>query len=344
MLHILAGGWGYPNLGDEAILTGYRDFFASQRIDALVTSANPERTASAIGVPRHDLGVEGSALTGHSTGSMILGGGGYLNASWIPEIHRKLKRLIADRRSRPLVGHSIEVRGVEDPRFRRKLARLLSEEARISVRDEQSADALSRIGHNVDVLPDAISLLYPAVNKFAGHISYVTGRVVLNLLDISRRPDSTESLFPVDRWNDFASQLISRLGSKCIVMTVGDGDEKFLLSLPPVDVIKPKTVTEMISVLASASGVISVRMHPALIASMIGRPTLSIPYCGKVRPTLKKLRLDELLVQSADVDEALARLTDERSFDEAWSAAHAECASWLRDLVGSDQSPRADAR
>jgi polysaccharide pyruvyl transferase WcaK-like protein len=54
---VLAGGWGYNNLGDEAILAGYVETLLGHDLDPTIISVDPRKTRAAQrrGIPQREL-------------------------------------------------------------------------------------------------------------------------------------------------------------------------------------------------------------------------------------------------------------------------------------------------
>lgn len=326
---VLAGGWGYENLGDEAILASYIEAL-SDIVDLTITSADPARTT------RAQRGGPVVVREGSARGATLLvGGGGYLNGRWIPEIYRKLwdlRRMAAGE----VVAHGVEVRRMDGP-VRQKLFNGTFTGAAMAVRDELSALEVDRIGcvpSTLTVAPDAITLLAPHLDKYGVEIPEMRGKVVLNLLDISHRSDADEAEIDIERWDDFVRELVRRLGKDAVGLVGGGGDRAYATGIvPDLTLVEPHTVPAMVSVLRSARAVLSVRMHPALLASALGTPVVSVPYCGKVRPTLERIGVDDCILTALDVDRVMADLTLARDHAAAWTEAHAVSSSWLLEAL-----------
>lgn len=329
---ILAGGWGYENLGDEAILAGYLEYFRD-RAAVEVASINPSRTAAA---QRSALNV--IAETGRPTldGPLLLGGGGYLNGRWIPEIYAKLRRLVRLRGDHDFYAHGIEVRRL-DTRYQSRLIKRLTSGGTIAVRDDLSAQMLADSANaQSSVLPDAIALLYPHLDKYTKSADWAEGKIVVNLLDIQARGDSDESLVDVTAWDQFVDDLLDALGERALLLVGGEGDRQYINSRHPrATLVEPTTVVDLVSTVATADGVLSVRMHPALISSAVGTPTVAIPYCGKVAPTLERIGVGDTILPTLDVDHALEMLSRRTDHSGAWEAASTKSEEWLDQIVRS---------
>lgn len=323
----LLGGWGYNNLGDEAILAGYLETL-SPHADVVVSSRDADRTRRA---QRTGVGVRSEGSLGSSSADLgILCGGGYLNGSWVPEIALKLRRLQADRQGcERFCAHGLEVRGLAGSPMHKRVRSLLGD-VPVAVRDQESVVELQSIVSTPPrVMPDAISLLYPHLERYIQPVPELSGKVLLNLLDIRQRPDRDEFELELDGYLPYVQRLVQALGDSAVGLVIGDGDLKFQREFPDLQLIAPNTVGQLVSSLKAAAGVVSVRMHPALLATALGTPVTAIPYCGKVVPTLRQLGVERAVLTHLDAERTLDELTVESDFSGQWGAAHRASADWL---------------
>jgi polysaccharide pyruvyl transferase WcaK-like protein len=329
----VAGGWGYENLGDEAILAGYVEHLQLQQ-RVRVLSVNPKRTMRA---QLSGVVVARETTTSHSRDSLVIGGGGYLNGRWLPEIYPKLTRLAALSRNRSVTVHGVEVRRM-DNRVKAGLIRRFLEGADVTVRDAKSAANVAAItGATPQVVPDAIALLVPHLERYQTNLPWLTGKIVLNLLDISGRGDADECEIDAGGWDHFVQSLLTRLGQQAVILVGGEGDRVYANKFKHnAAVIEPTTVSGLVSILGSARGVLSVRMHPGLLASAVGTPVVTVPYCGKVRPTLEEIGVGAILMQDLNVESVLDRLHVDVNFDHEWRAASISSAQHLDRSLDPD--------
>lgn len=321
----LCGGWGYQNLGDEAILAGYAHRLGRGRNVRIWTPSRRRTARSQPGRP-----MLRSEFRGRSArGPVVLAGGGYLNGNWTIEIGHKLDRLNRIAREGAVVVHGVELRALAGSDHARAASRLLAS-ASIAVRDTASADEAERLGlQRPVVLPDGITFLRDSLRSLLKAPGIATGRVLLNLLDISDRPDAGEAEVDLSRWTSFCRQLIDVLGPRALGLVVGAGDREYMSTFPGFEIVEPETVVGLASLLAEADAVLSVRMHPALVGSMVSTPTVSIPYCGKVRPTLTRIGIENHLATTLDLAQMMERFEATEVSDEAWARAAKENDEWL---------------
>lgn len=327
----LLGGWGYFNLGDEAILAGYLQFLDSISTDVSVGSPNPERTAAA------QLGAPAVSREGRASGAAqaLLGGGGYLNGSWRQEIRRKLRRLEQESTGVDRVTvHGVELRRIASDPALAQMMRTVIGDGEIGVRDEKSADEAHRLGVESTIMPDSISLLYPHLDRYFMELPQFADSIVVNVLDIRRRADSAEADIDADALDSGLRALAEAHGRSMVAIIVGEGDYEYARTLGDISILKPRTVADLVSVLGSARAVVSVRMHPALIASQLGTPVVSVPYCGKVAPTLDKVGIREIVLQRGEERALVERDWRKPDHRREWDAAHAVNAAWLSDRIG----------
>lgn len=325
----LYGGWGYDNLGDEAILAGYLEFLRG-RCEVTVASVDPERTRCA---QSRSVAVVGESWKRSTGNRLLLGGGGYINGGWIPQIYSKLGRLALQAHKATVVAHGIEVRRIDGPTTN-LLASRVFRSAQIGVRDQASSDVLSGLtAEPVTVLPDAISLLVPHLKQYIDRVAEVEGRVLLNLLDITSRPDSAESLIDNGSWIDFCDELIEYLGPRALGLAVGAFDTEFMKRWPGLEIITPMSVRALVSSISSADAIFSVRMHPALIASGLKKPVVSVPYCGKVLPTLTRIGIQDIVLGQLDVELVLQMIAGGLDHTSEWAAAYQQNQIWLESAL-----------
>jgi polysaccharide pyruvyl transferase WcaK-like protein len=157
---LVVGGYGYRNVGDEAILSGLLDQLGRDRRVSVV-SRMPAETAAMHGVRAVSLGQAVLGIRSH--GSVVIGGGGLFGRDM-----GALGRLL------PLYGlqaswrgSQVAIQGVGVDRQMRPgaawlLRRLGKRAVAFSVRDRRSAEVLAAWGIGAEVVPDLSSRLEPA--------------------------------------------------------------------------------------------------------------------------------------------------------------------------------------
>lgn len=328
----LAGGWGYDNIGDEAILRGYLDFFEDSGISADVLSQNPARTLKA----QHWTGAKSPNVVSYPSLifarrlDTLLCGGGFLNRGWRGNFERQALQISAvKKRARNFATHSVELNGLNGDLSSRLLGSVLKT-GPLSVRDARSDLFAQATGlEHASIQPDAISLLYPSVMRHFRKLEALDGMTVVNFLDIAGRGDSSEAGIEPSEWDSFVTKFIARHPGKVIGLRAGAYDDLYMRKLS-IPIMRVKNVSELISVLGSAKRVLSTRMHPALIATQLGVPTVAVPYCAKVSPTLVRLGLESIVLASLNQNSVESIFNEvEHDFSVQWSTNFEECKRWL---------------
>ena len=160
---LILGGYGYRNVGDEAMLAGLlREIGPDRRVT--VVSRMPAETAAIHGVKAIPLWQSVRALRSHS--SLIIGGGGLFGRD-MGALGRLLPLygLLAS-----ALGVKVAIRGVGVDREMRPIAaRLLRALGRravaFTVRDEHSAEVLAEWGIRAEVVPDLSAGVEPALAR-----------------------------------------------------------------------------------------------------------------------------------------------------------------------------------
>lgn len=306
----LIGGWGYRNLGDEALLQSY--LLSLPNHDVVIASANPSRTRLAQGGD-HLLDVRPEQFKGlralvNAVDTTLICGGGYLNGWWGRAATRKILFAAAATEHARSAAHAVEVRHLVFPWQRAPARRLFQGFGSATVRDHQSRNQLRALGCSAGVSPDAISLLQPHLDRFVAD-PRAANRVLLHLPRLDRRPDISESAFDVEDWPAFADQLVTTVGTAALGLATPSLTETWWQKHhPSVETVSVDTVASFIGLIMASEGVISGPMHPALLASLFGRRSIVFPYNGKVVPTYSAIGLrGDVIAETLDVKGVLAQ-------------------------------------
>jgi polysaccharide pyruvyl transferase WcaK-like protein len=148
---LIVGGYGYRNMGDEAILAGLLRRLGPKSVS--VVSRMPSETAAfhevrAVGIFETPL-----ALASHR--SLLIGGGGLFGRD-MGAIGRLLPGfgLLAQRLGRTVAIHGVGIDEGTPPLAATLLRRLSRGAAEVSVRDRRSAEILAEWGVEAVVVPD----------------------------------------------------------------------------------------------------------------------------------------------------------------------------------------------
>ena len=157
---LVVGGYGYRNVGDEAILAGLLDEIGRER-SVSVVSRMPAETAAAHGVRAISLREAILGLRGYL--SVVIGGGGLFGRD-MGAIGRLLPLygLLASRLRAQVAVHGVGVDRGMRPVAAWLLRRLAHRAVTFSVRDRRSAEVLIEWGIDAAVAPDLSAAVEPA--------------------------------------------------------------------------------------------------------------------------------------------------------------------------------------
>ena len=284
------GGYGYRNVGDEAILAGLlRQIGPDRRVS--VVSRMPAETAALRRVNAIPLRESVRALRSHA--SLIIGGGGLFGRDM-----GALGRLI------PLygllassLGLKVAIHGVGVDRDMRPVAatllRRLSRRAVIfTVRDRSSAEVLAEWGIDATVVPDLSAGVEPAPLARGSELLRLAGidpkRPVVGLALTGMRPHQTAALEAavahlVDAVPDVQFCFIP-MSQHPFVHAHNDLllGRRLQLRSPRLAVLdgsfRPE---EVMAVFACLSAAVCMRYHSLLFAAQAGTPIIPVPYAPK---------------------------------------------------------------
>ena len=157
---LVLGGYGYRNVGDEAILGGLLREIGTQR-RVTVVSRMPAETAALHGVRSVPISQSVQALRGHR--SLIIGGGGLFGRD-MGALGRLLPvyGLLASASGVQVAIHGAGIDRDMRPIAARLLRQLAGRAVAITVRDERSAEILAEWGIDAEVVPDLSAAVEPA--------------------------------------------------------------------------------------------------------------------------------------------------------------------------------------
>ena len=169
---LVIGGYGYRNVGDEAILAGLLTTLGGQRVT--VVSRAPAETTAMHGVPAVGVGQALDALRRHRT--LLVGGGGLFGRD-MGRMGRLLPAfgLLTRASGLRVVVHGVGVdAGMQGPN--RVLVRSLLRVAdAVSVRDEASARVLGEWGIDAEVTEDLSARMAPTPARIGRSLLRASG-------------------------------------------------------------------------------------------------------------------------------------------------------------------------
>lgn len=312
MRTLIVGGYGYDNLGDEAMLAGL--LTQVDRSQVTVVSRDPSGTARLHGVASIEPRRAVRALADH--GSVVIGGGGLFGRDM-----GRLGRLLpvfgelAARGGRQVrlrgVGFDRDVRGLARY-FAARLCRVADE---ITVRDNESVEVLAEWGVAASVAPDLSALLAPASIGSARQIlsaAGVTGsRSVVGLALTAVEPrlavrilDAVPRLVEANPDVEFCFLPMSRHPS------VTTHDDRVLAAqlrdrAPGIRVARVNEPGDALALVGCFDALIAMRYHALLFAERMGVPLVAVPYAEKCRHWLDERGLPSTAADFSSLQGAL---------------------------------------
>ena len=193
---LVVGGYGYRNVGDEAILAGLLEHIGPGR-SVSVVSRMPAETAALHGV--RAISLRQAVLGIRSHRSVVIGGGGLFGRD-MGAIGRLLPLygLVASTLGLRVAIHGVGVDDDMRPVAARMLRRLADRAAGLTVRDRRSAEVLAEWGIAADVVPDLSSAVQPAPASVGRELLRQAGldpdRPVVGLALTALRPHQAAAL------------------------------------------------------------------------------------------------------------------------------------------------------
>jgi polysaccharide pyruvyl transferase WcaK-like protein len=288
---LVVGGYGYGNVGDEAILRGLLTRLAGHSVT--VVSRSPTETAVTHGV--RSIGIEHAAGALRHHRSVLIGGGGLFGRD-MGRIGRMLPSfgLLAVGMGKTVVIDGVDVERPATASARILLPLLMRAVRGVGVRDRTSAAVVERWGVTPSVRPDLSTWMAPASMDTGRSLLLRAGvdleRPVVGLaLTAVNRGLAEPVLLAVMRTIDALPEM-----QFCFIpmsrhpwVTAHD-DSRFgahLVALRPqvrlVDGAMPPDV--VLAAFGQLSAVVAMRYHAMLFADRAGTPLVPIPYADKTK-------------------------------------------------------------
>ena len=339
---VLSGCFGADNLGDEAILLcevrGFRSHCPGSTI--AVASFSPD-THRALGLDAfcvRDREALGSAIAG---ADLVVVGGGELwhdHGGWSPAeffapepsniacYARPL--LMAATLGVPSVLFSNGIGPLRNPRAQRMVSSLAALATHVSVRDEESAEALRAAGFTGSILvtadpafalvPDAATVIAPRhaplrigvaprVSPHAAHSDELLNTVARAANRLAARRDTEMILLSFQR----ASRIVSD-DDDLAVRRIGEA-----LPVSPGDVrtVTPSTPEEAVRWLGSCDVIVTMHLHAAIFAAVAGVPSVAISIDPGLESNARLLGLSDLSLQPESCTAEAIERTVEHALD-----------------------------
>ncbi|MDI6858524.1 MAG: polysaccharide pyruvyl transferase family protein [Dehalococcoidia bacterium] len=373
-LILMAGAFGFGNLGDDAIALATSRLLAETAVDTQTVILGNTRVAI-----RRFTGLDGARLSWRSprqtarlialirrSSAVLIGGGGLLQ-DVLPHFYRPylLLAVVAKALRRPVMFYAV---GVHPPRtsvFRQTLRLAANAVDVVTVRDEFSARNLRRAGVRRDVTVTADAAIVMAADGPAERASKKT------LIGVSLRP--WFHLDPIRRGGDPArlvdslaqclDAVVEAAGARLLFVPLQHGgadddvaSQREVISrmryAHETDTATCHTPFDAVAAISHCDIVLGMRLHSNVLAAACGVPSIAIAYDPKVREFMKRLHCEEQVVgldelRPAEVatrvraalesrDEIKERI---RPHVEEMQASARECAAMAARLAGATLLP-----
>lgn len=352
----ISGYYGFGNSGDEAVLQSILLALQAEgaeqgmAVEPVVLSVRPEETVRTYGVKavhRMRFGDVSRAL--RECDGLISGGGSLLqDATGVKTIPYYLAILkLAQFYRKPTFIYAQGVGPVHRPIFHPFIRTIFNKCLYISVRDEESANLLARIGirrDRVEVVPDPVMGLSPI--EGAGRHAGLESRPVVGVSVRFWKEDRAEL-------DSLARSLIRISEERAVTIRFlpfhlpSDTEasryimEKIQSALPEgtaVDIVENAVHPQhMLAEVSGCDALIGMRLHSLIYAASQQVPPVGISYDPKIDQFLNRLDMRAIAstesIDSGRVAEEVIRLLDDRS---GWAESKREA---IRQLKRQAQRP-----
>ena len=293
---IIIGGYGFGNLGDEAILEGTIKIL--QRIhrkdDLLVFSFNPKETSRL-----HDVKSKRVNITDLIKSDKVIVGGGGL---FFDAIMRDFILLILVSK---FLGKEVEIFRVGVSESKSKINRLLIKLAfnmvnKISVRDKKSESILRSYGvsKNIDVLDDPAYSVFDYSDQLKKRSTKIESiGISLRLINDDIVDKNTEDVF-----TEFINYVTNKYKIKvyfvpfCINnevpfendMILANRIEQRLKNKKEFITLVPKNTDDLVNIFRKFDIFIGMRLHSLIFSTTNNIPSIGIAYADKIKYAVKK--------------------------------------------------------
>lgn len=318
-------GWlNRGNLGDEAMFEGHR------QVSPVALRRVPMQSAG------WRLAKRGKVQT------LVLGGGTLLaRREWTVRLEQAIEILRPER----LVSLGV---GVEEPEF--ALAKgLINEEEltrqasllmgfdRVGVRGPRSVTSLESVGVKAEVLGDPALVL----NGTGLPGSPARKTILLSLANVS--DGYADGATAMRRQAALAAEMVAETADARLVGLAMEPHDRVALkeAMPSIEVVTPRSVQELVSLISGAELVIGERLHANIVAAAIGTKFVAIGYKPKTFDFVESLGLEASVLDSRDLNrddlhvQAIAALS---SNDDVIAARVSGLASRFREAANKELS------
>lgn len=314
---VVSGYYGFGNLGDESLLDVIAATLAEEipNVKIAALTRHPRKDSKRTGlkcIPR----LSPQAVRAVTGAKLLISGGGSLLQDATSRRSLKYYAGVIDIAERARVKTYIYANGigpVSDTANRRLTARIVDRATEVSVRDEDSAEELHRIGatrNDIRVTADPAFLIKPYDER---RLARVTDGLTesVGFFAVSLRPPVSQAKSPkssrAESWQiaDDMLEACKKIAEEYEIVPivipmqgVQDGEicryfvEKYNSSCydgKNALLYEPENAPELIGVLSRAEFVIGMRLHSIIFASSVAVPVVGLAYDRKVSSMMKAL-------------------------------------------------------
>ena len=312
---LISGYFGYDNCGDEAILFSMIKSLRRLHpgLEIVVLSGNPERTQELYGVRAVSRWNPFVIIKEMFRCKLFISGGGsliqdvtslrsaqyYLTLLWLAQFFRKKNMVFAQ-----------GIGPLSDEKTRYKMIRRFSKCNAIVLRDKDSADFLKILGlkNSIHVGADTVMTLTTQ------DVGLDQGKSILTeigILDSNYHKTKPLMIVCLRNWGDnsfvpeVAKLLDNQIKTGCDVLLVPSQYPQDMDVISAVSNMmeercsvfgKRLTAPELMSLIANADKVLSIRLHGLVFGEAFGVPITAISYDPKVRSFMEMCEMEEFMV------------------------------------------------
>lgn len=312
---VLSGYFGFDNCGDEAIL--YSMIHCLKRLEPelqlVALSGNPERTRELYGIKAVDRWKPFQILGALLGAKLFISGGGSLiqdvTSVRSPKYYLGLIR-VAQLLGKKTMIYAQGVGPLKDEANRRKTVKAFEKCAKITLRDEASARLLKELG-----LQKAVQVTCdPVLALSAEDVGLDIGKAILGQLGIldSKGRKTKPLLIACPRsWKDnshlpkIAKLLDNQAKTGCDVLLAPAHYPDDMESIAAISNMMDERVycvgrrlaaVELMSLVAGADKVLSMRLHGLIFAMAFGVPMTAVSYDPKVTAFMEQAYMEDCCV------------------------------------------------
>lgn len=323
---VISGYYGFENAGDDAILqTIHHQITANthqSKVDIVVLSHNPAKTEEHYGLRAvHRLNLPAIVHTMKKSDALVSGGGSLIQdrTSTRSLLYYLGIIRLAQWMHKPVMLYANGIGPVVRPNNRKRVKQVLQKATVITLRDQNSADELVKIGiaaSRIHVTADPVLNMQPAGHNRGTELTDELG-ITGDFFVVSVR-NWKESTNFVKGLATVCDHLAQNYGMKALfVLMQPERDRETSLAVqrqmasPSYLLEGEVTPREIMAVIEKSKLCLAMRLHTLIFSAGVGVPLMGIIYDPKVKSYLAELCMPVLgQVESFDTQKAIAQVDD----------------------------------